>query len=81
MALRLCDQALRLCSAKAKPLGTSLRYFLGAHLDEPWATTEQVDRGVMHEVPNQNADPAVAALIDLAGLNDLLKWPKKQCIG
>ena len=41
-------------------------------LEEPRAAAEEVHRGVVHEVPNEDADPAVSALVDLAGLDDLL---------
>ena len=43
----------------------------GSH--EPRAAAEKVHRGVMHEVPNEDANPTVPALINLGGLNNLLQ--------
>mmetsp|Transcript_18146 Transcript_18146/g.39964 ORF Transcript_18146/g.39964 Transcript_18146/m.39964 type:complete len:241 (-) Transcript_18146:729-1451(-) len=42
----------------------------GSH--EPRAAAEEVHRGVMHEVPNEDANPTVPALINLGRLDNLL---------
>ena len=36
------------------------------------ALAEEMHRRVMHEVPNEDSDPLVLALVDLRGLDDLL---------
>ena len=48
----------------------------GSH--EPRAAAEKVHRGVMHEVPNEDANPTVPALINLGGLNNLLRMQIKE---
>jgi hypothetical protein len=40
--------------------------------EEPRSTAEEVDGGVVHEVPDEDANPAVLALINLGGLDNLL---------
>ena len=45
---------------------------LGSALQHPRATSEKVNRGVVDEMPNEDADPAVTTLVDLGGFDDLL---------
>ena len=45
---------------------------LGSFLHHPRATSEKVNRGVVDEMPDEDADPAVTALVDLSGFDDLL---------
>merc|ERR1712117_559310 len=39
---------------------------------KPRPTTEEVNWGVVNEMPNQNADETILALVDLRRFNDLL---------
>ena len=47
----------------------------GSH--EPRAAAEEVHRGVMHEVPNEDANPTVPALINLGRLDNLLRMQEE----